>query len=331
MILVTGGTGYIGSHACVALVAQGHDVVIVDNLCNSRRDVLASLATLCGKHPVFYQGDIRDAALLDKVFATHMVDAVFHFAGLKAVAESSLQPLAYYDTNINGTLQLLLAMARAEVKTLLFSSSATVYGNQTTMPIREDAARTATNPYGRNKLMIEDMLADIYRADTDWKIAILRYFNPVGAHESGLIGEDPQGIPNNLMPFIAQVASGQREALNVWGDTYATPDGTGVRDYVHVMDLVEGHVAAFNYLATNSPNLVTVNLGTGKGSSVLEMLRAFERASGKTIPYRIRSRRDGDVAQCWAATDYVEQLFGWKAKRSLDQMCADAWRWQKSQ
>jgi UDP-glucose 4-epimerase len=331
MILVTGGTGYIGSHACVALMARGHDVVIVDNLCNSRREVLVRLATIAGKTPLFYEGDVRDAALLDKVFAAHSISAVFHFAGLKAVGESTLQPLRYYDNNISGTLQLLLAMTRGNVKTLIFSSSATVYGVQSAMPIREDATRSATNPYGRSKLIIEDMLTDLHHADSDWKVAVLRYFNPTGAHESGLIGESPLGTPNNLVPLIAQVASGQRAAINVWGNAYATPDGTGVRDYVHVMDLVEGHLAAFDYLESKPPALVTANLGTGRGTSVLEMIHAFERASGKKISYRIAPPRAGDAAQCWAATDSAHLLFHWRAKRNLDQMCADAWRWQLTQ
>lgn len=329
MILVTGGTGYIGSHACVALMAQGHDVVVVDNLCNSHRGVLARLATIAGKQLVFYEGDVRDATLIDKVFAAHSINAVFHFAGLKAVGESTLQPLRYYDNNISGTLQLLLGMARANVKTLIFSSSATVYGVQAAMPIREDATRNAINPYGRSKLMVEAILNDLQHADSTWRIAVLRYFNPVGAHESGLIGENPQGTPNNLMPFIAQVASGQRELLNIWSDRYPTRDGTGVRDYVHVMDLVEGHLAAFNYLVANSPTLITVNLGTGNGTSVLEMIDAFERASGQKIPYRIAPPREGDIAQCWAATEYAEKLLGWRAQRGLAQMCLDTWRWQQ--
>ncbi len=330
-ILVTGGAGYIGSHACVALCAAGHDVVILDSLCNSQRDVIERIAALCDRRPIFYEGDVRDPIVLTKIFADHSVDAVFHFAGLKSVGESVAQPLRYFDNNVNGSLQLLTAMMHAEVKTLIFSSSATVYGDQSTMPISENAACQATNPYGRSKLMIEAMLRDLQHTDAAWRIAVLRYFNPVGAHESGLIGEAPQGTPNNLLPFIAQVASGQREALNIWGDRYPTPDGTGVRDYVHVMDLVEGHVAALNYLTSNAPMLITVNLGTGNGISVMEMVGAFERASGKKIPYRIAPPREGDIAQCWAATEYAEQLFGWKAKRSLDQMCADAWRWQKNQ
>lgn len=327
-ILITGGTGYIGSHACVALALAGHELVILDNLCNSSADVIGRLATLCGKRPEFVQGDTRDAATLDRLFATHPISAVMHFAGLKAVGQSVKKPLEYYDNNVVGTVHLLAAMNRAAVKTLVFSSSATVYGDPSSVPIREDFPRVATNPYGRTKLMIEDILADLHQADHQWRIARLRYFNPVGAHKSGLIGEAPQGIPNNLMPYVAQVAAGQREFLNVWGNDYPTPDGTGVRDYIHVCDLAEGHVAALDYLNSEG-GMLTVNLGSGQGYSVLEMIKAFEKASGRTIPYKIGPRRAGDSAKCWASPALAQQLMGWKARRSLEQMCADAWRWQQ--
>lgn len=328
MILVTGGTGYIGSHTCVALAQAGHELLILDNLCNSRADVVDRLATICGRRPVFVEGDCRDARLLDDVFERHPVRAVMHFAGLKAVGESVTKPLEYYDNNLHGTVQLLAAMRRAEVSSLVFSSSATVYGAPASVPIREDFPRSATNPYGRSKLIIEDILADLHVAEPGWRIARLRYFNPVGAHESGLIGEDPQGVPNNLMPFVAQVAAGQRELLNVWGSDYPTPDGTGVRDYIHVVDLAAGHVAALNYLEREG-GLLTVNLGTGRGYSVLDMVRAFSVASGRQIPYRIAARRAGDIAQCWADPTLANRLLGWQATRGLDEMCADAWHWQQ--
>lgn len=329
MILVTGGTGYIGSHTCVALAQAGHAVVLLDNLSNSSIAVLDRLETLCGVRPSFVQGDIRDAALLDKVFAQQPIRAVIHFAGLKAVGESIEQPLEYYDNNVSGTLQLLAAMRRAKVTSFVFSSSATVYGNPASMPVREDFPRSATNPYGRSKLIVEDILADLQQAEPAWRIARLRYFNPVGAHESGLIGEDPQGVPNNLMPYIAQVAAGRRDCLNVWGDDYPTPDGTGVRDYIHVMDLAAGHIAALDYL-DRCGGLLTANLGTGRGFSVLEMVHAFERASGRRVAYRMAPRRPGDIAQCWADPGFALQALGWQAKRGLEQMCADAWRWQQN-
>lgn len=327
MILVTGGAGYIGSHAYVALARAGHELLIFDNLCNSRADVIDRLASICGRRPAFVEGDVRDAVVLDDLFDRHPVSAVMHFAGLKAVGESVAKPLEYYDNNVHGTLQLLAAMRRAAVKSFVFSSSATVYGAPASVPIREDFPRSATNPYGRSKLMVEDILADLHLAEPDWRIARLRYFNPVGAHESGLIGEDPQGVPNNLMPFVAQVAAGRREFLNVWGDDYPTPDGTGKRDYIHVMDLAEGHVAALDYLGREG-GLLTVNLGTGRAYSVLEMARAFAAASGREIPYRIEPRRAGDIAECWADSALAKRLLGWQAKRGLEQMCADAWRWQ---
>jgi UDP-glucose 4-epimerase len=330
MILVTGGTGFIGSHTCVALSHAGHDILILDNLSNSLANVADRLGKLCTKRPRLIEGDVRDAALLDRVFAEHRIRAVIHFAGLKAVGESVEKPLAYYDNNVRGTLELLAAMARARVTTLVFSSSATVYGDPASVPIREDFPRSATNPYGRSKLMIEDILADVHQAEPDWRIARLRYFNPVGAHGSGLIGEDPQGVPNNLMPYIAQVAIGRREFLNVFGNDYPTPDGTGVRDYIHVMDLADGHVAALDYLDRTKGALLTVNLGTGRGYSVLEIVSAFGRASGRAVPYRFARRRPGDIAQCYADPSLARELLGWRATRDLDAMCADAWRWQSA-
>ena len=328
MILVTGGTGYIGSHTCVALAAAGHELLILDNLCNSRADVVNRLETLCGKRPEFVEGDVRDSVVLDEIFDRHPITAVMHFAGLKAVGESVARPIEYYDNNVHGTLQLLAAMRRASVKTFVFSSSATVYGDPAIVPIREDFPRSATNPYGRGKLIIEDILADLHHAEPDWRIARLRYFNPVGAHESGLIGEDPRGMPNNLMPYVAQVAIGKREFLNIWGNDYPTPDGTGVRDYIHVVDLAEGHVAALGYL-NRLGGLLTVNLGTGQGYSVLDMVKAFEKASQRSIPCKIAPRRAGDIAQCWADPGLAGELIGWKSKRGLEQMCSDTWRWQQ--
>lgn len=327
MLLITGGTGFIGSHACVAFAEAGHEFLILDNLSNSQASVIDRLTTLCGKRPTFIEGDIRDSALLDQIFTQHPIQAVIHFAGLKAVGESVQQPLAYYDNNVRGTLELLAAMQRAQVHTLVFSSSATVYGDPASVPIREDFPRSATNPYGRSKLIIEDILADLHHAEPHWRVARLRYFNPAGAHESGLIGEAPQGIPNNLMPYIAQVACGQRPFLSVFGNDYPTPDGTGMRDYIHVVDLVEGHVAALAHLT--QPQLMTINLGTGQGYSVLQMIHAFEQSSGRPIPYQITHRRAGDVAQCWADPAQAKQQINWTAKRNLQTMCNDAWRWQQ--
>lgn len=326
-VLVTGGAGYIGSHACVALIEAGYDVVVLDNLCNSSQVALDRLRDICGQTVDFVLGDIRDRACLDALFAAHAVDAVLHFAGLKAVGESVDMPLEYYDNNVTGSLVLLAAMDAAGVSRLVFSSSATVYGDPASVPIKEDFAVAPTSPYGRSKLMVEDILADWQHARPGWSVARLRYFNPVGAHQSGLIGEDPQGHPNNLLPFVAQVAVGRRDRLQVFGDDYPTPDGTGVRDYIHVMDLVEGHVAALDYIARES-GLHTINLGTGTGISVLEMVRAFERASGKTIPYDIVGRRAGDIAKCWADSGRASELLQWRASRSLEQMCEDSWRWQ---
>ena len=329
-ILVTGGTGFIGSHTCVSLMAAGHDVTVIDNLSNSQREVLDRIEQIAGTRPAFAEGDVRDRDLLRKVFAQRPVDGVIHFAGFKAVGESVVQPLRYYDCNIGSTLALCEVMAESGVKTLIFSSSATVYGDPASVPIREDFPRSATNPYGASKLMIEDMLTDLVKSDPEWRIALLRYFNPVGAHESGLIGEAPSGIPNNLMPYVAQVATGQRERLSVFGSDYPTPDGTGVRDYIHVVDLAEGHVAALNYLE-NSGGLRAVNLGTGSGYSVLDMVRAFEKASGRPVPYALVPRRPGDIAACYADPALATKLLGWQAKRGIDEMCRDAWRWQQNQ
>ena len=328
MILVTGGAGFIGSHTCVALAQAGIPFVVLDNLCNSRRSVLERVERITGAPVSFIEGDIRDTALLQRVFAEHPVEGVIHFAALKSVGESVREPLRYYDNNVAGTVALLGAMRAANVRTLVFSSSATVYGDPASVPIREDFPLSATNAYGWSKLMMEQVLADVDASEPgQWRIARLRYFNPVGAHPSGLIGEDPQDIPNNLLPYVAQVAVGLREQLSVYGNDYPTPDGTGVRDYIHVCDLAEGHLAALRYLRAH-PGLLTVNLGTGRPVSVLEMVRAFERASGQAVPYRIVARRPGDVAQCWADPALAQQLLGWTAKLGLDQMCEDAWRWQ---
>ncbi len=328
-ILVTGGAGYIGTHTCVELIHAGMEPVVVDNLCNSKAEALRRVERITGKRLTFYRADIRDKAALLDIFARHPVQAVVHFAGLKAVGESVAQPLRYYDNNVGGTLTLCEAMLEAGVKRLVFSSSATVYGEPHAVPIREDfPVGATTNPYGRSKYMIEVILRDLQVADPEWRIALLRYFNPVGAHESGLIGEDPNDIPNNLMPYIAQVAVGRRPYLNVFGGDYPTPDGTGVRDYIHVVDLALGHVAALRYLESH-PGVVTVNLGTGRGYSVLEMVRAFRAASGRDIPYRMAPRRPGDIACCYADPSLAEQLFGWRAQRGIEAMCADTWRWQR--
>lgn len=326
-ILVTGGAGYIGSHACVALLESGFDVLVLDNLCNSNIEALERIERIAGKRPQFLEGDVRDAKFLDQVFDKYPVTAVMHFAGLKAVGESVAQPGEYYQNNVAGTLVLLQAMKQSMVRNLVFSSSATVYGDPASAPIRETAPLSANNPYGRSKLMVEQILADWFAAHPDWSIARLRYFNPIGAHPSGLIGEDPNGVPNNLMPFIAQVAVGRQERLYVFGDDYPTRDGTGIRDYIHVMDLVEGHIAALAKLLVR-PDLLTVNLGTGRGVSVLELIGAFEKCSGKTIPYEISPRRAGDIAQCWANVELAAAELGWRATRTVDQMCADSWRWQ---
>lgn len=326
-ILVTGGTGFIGSHTCVALMDEGYDVTVLDNLCNSDVSVIGRIGQICGREPAFVEGDIRDADLLDTLFSQQKISAVLHFAGLKAVGESVEKPQAYYDNNVVGTQVLLSAMQKADVRTIVFSSSATVYGDPATVPITEDFPRSATNPYGDTKLKIEDILADLYQSESGWRIARLRYFNPVGAHESALIGESPAGIPNNLMPFITQAAAGLRDELSVFGDDYDTPDGTGVRDYIHVVDLANGHVAALHYLRKHQ-ELLTVNLGTGNGVSVLEMIKTFESVNNCTVPYRITGRRPGDIARCWADTALANRILGWKATRTLADMCKDAWRWQ---
>ncbi|WP_287924417.1 UDP-glucose 4-epimerase GalE [Diaphorobacter sp.] len=328
MILVTGGAGFIGTHTCAALADAGIPTLLLDNFSNSRRSVLDRLARITGKPVACVEGDVRDAQLLRQLFASHPIEGVIHFAALKAVGESVREPLRYYENNVAGTVSLLRAMQAAGVRTLVFSSSATVYGDPASLPIREDFPLSATNPYGWSKLMMEQVLADVDHAEPgQWRIARLRYFNPVGAHESGLIGEDPQDIPNNLMPYVAQVATGQREVLSVYGGDYPTPDGTGVRDYIHVCDLAEGHVAALRYLRAH-PGLLTVNLGTGRPVSVLEMVRGFEQASGRTVPYQVVARRPGDVAACWADPALAERLLGWRARRDLQAMCRDAWRWQ---
>lgn len=328
-VLLTGGAGYIGSHTAVECLAAGFDVVVFDNLSNSSAQSLDRVTQITGRQVEFLQGDIRDRVALRKVFAEYAIDIVVHFAGLKAVGESVEKPLLYYDNNVAGSIALFEVMAEAGVKSVVFSSSATVYGDPPTVPITEDFPLSATNPYGRAKLFIEEMLRDLARADPQWSITLLRYFNPVGAHESGLMGEDPRGIPNNLMPYIAQVASGRRPHLNVFGGDYPTPDGTGIRDYIHVVDLARGHMAALNYMQQGVRGVYTWNLGTGKGVSVLDMIQAFERASGKKIDYRIVSRRAGDVAQCWADPTQATQDLQWHASYDLARMCEDTWRWQQ--
>ncbi len=329
-ILVTGGAGYIGSHTVIALQQAGYHVVIADNLCNAKAGVLNRIEQITGVEPAFVLADIRNADAMARIFSQHSIDAVIHFAGLKAVGESVAEPLRYYDNNVNGTLVLLNAMREADVKTLVFSSSATVYGDPASVPVSEDFPLFATNPYGRSKLMIEDILRDLGQSEAGWKVHLLRYFNPVGAHESGLIGEDPNGIPNNLMPFVSQVAVGRREKLSVFGNDYDTIDGTGVRDYIHVVDLAQGHVASLKKLMQIQcdDQVTAINLGTGCGYSVLQVVQAFEQASGKIVPYQIVERRAGDVACVYANAQRAEHLLGWQAKRTIQQMCADAWRWQ---
>lgn len=329
-VLVTGGAGYIGSHTTVCLLEAGYSVVVLDNLTNSSRESLKRVAEICGRAPVFVEGDVRDAPLVERVLCEYRVQAVLHFAGLKAVGESVREPLRYYDNNVVGSVALCQAMVRAGVFQLVFSSSATVYGELDTVPYREDfPTGVPTNPYGRSKLMVEELLRDLARSDERWSMALLRYFNPVGAHESGRIGEDPNGIPNNLMPYITQVAIGRLEQLAVYGDDYPTRDGTGVRDYIHVMDLAAGHLKALEALTSRSGANVW-NLGTGQGYSVLEMIRAFELASGLKVSYRIDGRRAGDIAECWADTELAERELGWRAIRGLEAMMQDAWRWQKN-
>ena len=327
-ILVTGGAGYIGSHTVLVLMLAGHDVVVLDNLCNSSAESLHRVAAICGRTPTFVRGDIRNAALLDSLFARHRISAVLHFAGLKAVGESVRNPLEYYETNVGGSISLYQAMARAGVYRLVFSSSATVYGETGEMPLRETSpTQMPTNPYGRSKLIVEEMLRDLSACDPRWSIALLRYFNPIGAHESGLIGDDPNGIPNNLLPYLSQVAVGRLAQLSVFGDDYPTRDGTGVRDYIHVMDLAEGHARTLDVLRERS-GVAVWNLGTGVGHSVLEVIDAFQRASGRAVPFRVVGRRPGDVAECWADPTRSIHELGWKAHRGLDEMMRDAWRWQ---
>lgn len=328
-VLLTGGAGYLGSHTAVACLEAGHDVVVFDNLSNSSLSSLERVRQITCKPVEFIQGDIRDRAALRAVFTAHAIDTVVHFAGLKAVGESVEKPLHYYDNNITGSIVLVETMMESGIFSIVFSSSATVYGDPASVPITEDFPLSATNPYGRSKLFIEDMLRDMARTNKSMKVALLRYFNPVGAHQSGLIGEDPRGIPNNLMPYIAQVAVGRRPYLQVFGDDYPTPDGTGVRDYIHVIDLARGHVAALSRLQQSEGGVSTWNLGTGKGVSVLDMVRAFEQASDKKVAYRIGPRRAGDVAQCWADPARAERDLHWRAEYDLAHMCADTWRWQQ--
>ena len=329
MILLTGGAGYIGSHMSMALAEAGLPFVIIDNFSNSQRGVLQRMAQITGAAPVVVEGDVRDAQALDQLFAQYPISAVVHFAGLKAVGESVAQPALYYDNNVAGSISLVRAMERAGVRQLVFSSSATVYGDPVAVPVPESAAVAPANPYGWTKLMVENILRDVAAADPAWRIACLRYFNPVGAHPSGLIGEDPLGMPNNLMPFIAQVASGQRPLLSIFGHDYPTPDGTAVRDYIHVMDLAEGHVAALNHLAkAKQGNFLLANLGTGQGISVLQMVKAFTQYTGQPVPYQMVDRRPGDVARYFADPGYARQVLAWQAKRGLQQMCEDTWRWQ---
>ncbi|MGQ7247155.1 UDP-glucose 4-epimerase GalE [Halomonas sp. V046] len=329
-ILVTGGAGYIGSHMVLSLLVNGYDVIVIDNLSNSSRESVRRVEQIAKKSVVFYDGDIRDRDFLDSVFGRHEVSEVLHFAGLKSVGESVLEPLKYYDNNVSGTLALCEAMNTAGVRRLVFSSSATVYGDPASMPIHEGVPTgQPTNPYGRSKLMVEEVLKDLAAADSQWSIALLRYFNPVGAHVSGKIGEDPFGIPNNLVPFISQVVVGRREALTIYGNDYPTPDGTGVRDYIHVEDLVEGHVLAMRAIS-RKPGVHVWNLGTGRGYSVLDMIETFKKVTGKDVPYVIAGRRDGDVAECWADPSKALDELGWKAGHCLSDMVEDTWRWQKN-
>ena len=327
-ILVTGGAGFIGSHTVLELLKEEYEVVVVDNLSNSKKTALDRVENLAGRELTFHKADLLDARALDDIFNNHEIHGVIHFAGLKAVGESVEKPLAYYRNNVAGTVNLCEAMVKHGVKKIVFSSSATVYGDPHEVPIEEHFPLSATNPYGRTKLFIEEILRDLHRSDEQWNAAILRYFNPVGAHESGEIGEDPADIPNNLMPYISQVAVGKREQLAVFGDDYPTRDGTGVRDYIHVVDLAIGHLKALDKLEAE-PGLVTYNLGTGRGYSVLEVVKAFEEVSEKKIPYRITDRRPGDIAECYADPSRAEKELGWKAERDLHDMCRDAWRWQK--
>ncbi|MBE7086436.1 MAG: UDP-glucose 4-epimerase GalE [Clostridiales bacterium] len=325
-ILVTGGCGYIGSHTVLELLNKNYDVVVVDNFSNSSFESLRRVQKITGKEVTFYEADIRDVEMMEKIFSTHTFDAVIHFAAFKAVGESCKLPLKYYENNISGTVSLLQIMEKHNVKKIIFSSSATVYGDPERLPLDETCRLSTTNPYGSTKLMMEMIMQDLYKADNAWNIILLRYFNPVGAHESGLIGEDPKGIPNNLMPFVAQVASGKLQCINVFGNDYDTPDGTGVRDYIHVVDLALGHIAAIEHC--NDSGVHIYNLGTGHGYSVLDMIHAFEKACGKTLPYKICERRPGDIAACYACPDKAEKELHWTAKNGIEEMCASQWKWQ---
>ena len=327
-ILITGGAGYIGSHTMVELLEAGRELVVVDNFLNSKPESLKRVKEITGKDFKFYEVDLLDYDALDKVFCENDIDSCIHFAGLKAVGESCAKPLYYYHNNITGTLNLCNVMQKHGAKRIVFSSSATVYGKPASVPITEDFPLSTTNPYGETKLMIERILKDLHAADNEWSVSVLRYFNPIGAHKSGLIGEDPQGIPNNLLPYITQVASGKRECLSVYGNDYNTPDGTGVRDYIHVMDLAEGHLAALEYI--DNYGVEPINLGTGVGYSVLDMVKAFEKASGRPVPYKIAPRRPGDIATCYALPDKARKEIKWSAKRNLDDMCRDLWNFQKN-
>ena len=328
-VLVTGGAGFIGSHTVVELLNAGYEAVVADNLCNASEESLKRVEKITGKKVAFYKVDVRDRAAMEKIFADEKIDWVIHFAGLKAVGESCKKPVEYYDNNLVSTLVLLEVMRDAGCKNIVFSSSATVYGDPNELPIKETTPlNPTTNPYGTSKVMQEMMLKDVYAADNGWNIVLLRYFNPVGAHESGLIGEDPKGLPNNLMPYVAQVASGKLQRIGVFGNDYPTPDGTGVRDYIHVVDLAKGHVAAIKALKTAGVHVY--NLGTGHGYSVLDMIRAFEKACGKTLPYDIKPRRAGDIASCYASSEKAEKELGWKAEYDLEKMCLDQWNWQKN-
>jgi len=328
-VLVTGGAGYIGSHTCVELLDKGYDVIVIDNLSNSSEKALKRVEEITGKKLTFYNADLLDREAVENIFKNGNIDSVIHFAALKAVGESVSKPLEYYYNNITGTLVLCDVMRKFGVKKLVFSSSATVYGNPETVPIRENFPLSATNPYGRTKIMIEQILQDIYAADNTWSIALLRYFNPVGAHKSGLIGEDPRGIPNNLVPYITQVAVGKLDCLRIFGNDYDTPDGTGVRDYIHVVDLAKGHIKALEKL-NDSTGVLIYNLGTGRGYSVLEMVKAFEKVCGKPIKYKIADRRPGDIATCYADPTKAKEELGWVAEKDLQEMCEDSWRWQKN-
>ena len=326
-ILVTGGTGYIGSHTVVQLLEAGHHVVVLDNLCNSKAQVIERIAQIAGNTPQFVEGDIRNRKLLKQLFSDHAIETVIHFAGLKAVGESVQKPLMYYENNVSGSIVLLEEMAAAHVKSIVFSSSATVYGEPQFLPYTESHPLKPINVYGHSKLMVEQVLQDLALSDPAWRVALLRYFNPVGAHHSGLIGEDPAGIPNNLMPFVAQVAVGKRAQLSVYGNDYDTKDGTGVRDYIHVDDLASGHLAALEYLKKNA-GVLTVNLGTGQGTSVFELIHAFEKAANRKIPYELVARREGDLSEYYADAKYSKMVLGWQAQFDLDRMCVDTWRWQ---